>query len=431
MKITATTGRRVFAGAAAMLVVAGLLAACSSSKKSSSSPTTSGSTGSVGSSGTSAPSGAAPSGTPIKVGLIGGFTGPLASSVFAARPALEAWVSYVNDNGGINGHPVQMIVEDDQSNPGVSLTDVHTLISDHVVALFDISNFDSQWSSFVAQNQVPIIPANSTTIGTLTSSDFFTPGETIDALAPSVAQAVGKVGAKKLAVIYCAESPDCSQLTAPIKHAASALGVTVPYAAAISATAPSYTAPCLAAQQSGAQAVFVGDAVSVLMNVARDCARQGFNPVYIGVDGAVGPSFASATGWSNGMIAAQPNVPFFVNNTPATMTMYGAFNKYQPGFVSNPNFNELAVEGWAAGMLFELAAKDGQLGVGGAPTTAEVYSGLYSPALQGQTLDGLAPPLHFTQGKTNVNDCWFWMRTDHGQFTTPYGLTPVCNPAAA
>ena len=419
----------------AVLLAAGLLAACSSSSKSSSGTTNStASTGgttasSTGSStgGTTATSAAQATGTPLKIGMICGCTGPLASSVFAAHPAVEAWASYVNDHGGINGHPVQIIFEDDKSMPAVSVAAAHTLIADHVLAIFDISNFDTQWGSYVAQNKVPIIPTNSTTIGTLSSADFFTPGETIDALPPSVVQAAAKVGAKKFALLYCAESPDCTQLVTPIKQSASASGLQLAYTAQISFAAPNYTAACLGAKQAGAQAVFVGDAVSVLIHVAGDCNRQGFKPVFIGDDGAVSPSFASSPGWSNGMLAAQPNVPFDVKNTAATEAMYGAFAKYQPGFTSNPSFNELAVEGWAAGKLFEAAAKAGQLGVNGPPTTTELYNGFYSASLQGTTLDGLAPPLHFTQGKPNVNDCWFWQRTTNGQFTEPYGLTPVCS----
>jgi branched-chain amino acid transport system substrate-binding protein len=416
------------AAASALLLTAGLLGACSSSSKTASSSTTAASSSNTSPAGSS---GGKPSGTPLQIGVLGGFTGPLASSVYAARPAIEAWADYVNANGGINGHPVHLIVEDDQTNPSVSATDAHTLVSDHVLAIFDISNYDSQWGTFVAQSKVPIIPLNSTTVGTLTNPDFFTPGETIDALPAAVAAAAQKVGATKLAILYCAESPDCSELTAPIKQAGASKGVQTVYTSEISVSTPTYAAPCLAAQQAGAKAMFVGDAVSVLLKVAQDCLKQGYKPVLIGDDGAVAPSFASAPGWSNGMIAEQPNVPFFVNNTPATQTMNNAFDKYEPGFTKNVNYNELAVEAWAAGKLFEAAAKNGNLGAGGSATTDQLYNGFYSPAMQGDTLGGLSSPVHFTQGKPNTNDCWFWMRTDNGKFTTPYGLTPVCSSGAA
>ena len=68
--------------------------------------------------------------------------------------------------------------------------------------------------------------------------------------------------------------------------------------------------------------------------------------------------------------------------------MDSAINKYEPGTLENVNDNELAVEGWMAGEPFQAAVAAGHLGVGGAPTAAEVMKGLDS--LHGETLDGLA-----------------------------------------
>jgi len=368
----------------------------------------------------------AASGAPIKLGVIGGFTGPLAGSVYATPPAIHAWADYVNAHGGINGHKVDVIVEDDQTNPGVATTEINKLIEDHVITIFDESDFDSDFAGVVAQHHIPIIPTNSSTVASITNDNFFTAGPTIDSVPAAVAAAAKKVGATKLGLLYCAESPDCSQLVTPIRQAAQKVGISLVYETSISATAPNFTAPCLAAEQAGAKTLFIGDAVPVLESVARDCVTQGYKPTLIGDDGAVAPAFASTPGWSNGMIAVQPNLPFSVRSTPAAKTMYAAFNKYEPGFVKNQNFNELAVETWTAGLLFQAAAKAGKLGVHGAPTTTEVYNGLYSKAVNGTTLGGLVGPLHFTKGQITHNSCWFYMRTSHGKFTTPYGLKPDC-----
>jgi hypothetical protein len=51
--------------------------------------------------------------------------------------------------------------------------------------------------------------------------------------------------------------------------------------------------------------------------------------------------------------------------------------------------------------------------------------------IHNNTLGGISPALTFTQGaKTNLTDCWFLMRTSHGQYTTPYGLRTFCLPPA-
>jgi ABC-type branched-subunit amino acid transport system substrate-binding protein len=142
-----------------------------------------------------APAGAAAS--PIVVGLIGGFTGPLAASVYATPPAMKAWVSYVNAHGGISGRKVQLIIKDDQTNPETSQTDISQLIGDNPLVIFDESDFDSNWAAQVAAAHIPVIPTNSSTVGALESSNFFTAGPTIDTLPQAIAAAAKKIRASQ------------------------------------------------------------------------------------------------------------------------------------------------------------------------------------------------------------------------------------------
>jgi branched-chain amino acid transport system substrate-binding protein len=109
--------------------------------------------------------------------------------------------------------------------------------------------------------------------------------------------------------------------------------------------------------------------------------------------------------------------------------MNAAFQKYEPQLMSDPNYNDEVAESWVAGLLFEAAAKAGGVGAGGSsPTSQQLLKGLYS--LDGNTLGGMTVPLNLKQGIAHPVHCWFWMRTSHGQFTTPYGLTPECVPSA-
>ena len=108
--------------------------------------------------------GAAAKKAPIVIGDVCSCTGPEASSVAQTSPSLEAWAKYVTAHGGIQGHPVQLIVKDDGYNPTTSLADVQTLVTaDHVVALFDNSDVDSSWTSYVAAHDVPVIARVETT----------------------------------------------------------------------------------------------------------------------------------------------------------------------------------------------------------------------------------------------------------------------------
>ncbi|MBY3182004.1 ABC transporter substrate-binding protein [Rhizobium laguerreae] len=79
-------------------------------------------------------------GEPIKVGAVVGQTGPddFSSSADAAR----AYFNCVNENGGINGRPIEYLVEDDQWNPEVASQVATKLVKDEqVVALVGNGSF--------------------------------------------------------------------------------------------------------------------------------------------------------------------------------------------------------------------------------------------------------------------------------------------------
>lgn len=410
-----------------MVVAVALVAsACSSSKsKSSTSNSTASST-----SGTSGSTVAAGSNTdPIRVGYICSCTGPLASSIDVNKQAYQAWVDSVNAAGGINGHKIQLYVEDDAFNPSTSVSQIHALVQqDHVVAIASVSNVPNAWASYVQQAGVPIVGTDGAAYAMYSNPDFYYPGQTDDSLPASVVLGAKKVGGKKLAIVYCAESPACQELVGPEKQAAVQYGVPLVYSTAVSASAPSYTAQCLAAQQAGADVLFIADAVSVVESVANDCHKQGYTPWVLASDGAVGSAFNTQPGLSSKFLSMQPQIPFFVKNTPATQAMVAAFDKYQPGLTKNPNYNGEVVEAWTSGVALGTALQKGGLTPDTAPTSQMVLAGLNS--FSGETLGGLAPPLTWKAGVAHTTDCWFWMGTNNGQFTLPYGTAPECVPSS-
>ena len=84
--------------------------------------------------------GEAATGEPIAVGGIVGETGP--DDFSSAADAAGAYFDCVNANGGINGRPIQYIVEDDQWNPEVAAQAAARLVQDEgVVALVGGASF--------------------------------------------------------------------------------------------------------------------------------------------------------------------------------------------------------------------------------------------------------------------------------------------------
>jgi len=99
---------------------------------------------------TAATAATAASKAPLVIGDICSCTGPEASSVAQTTPTIEAWAKYVSAHGGIQGHPVTIIVKDDGYNPTTSLAAAQTLVgSDHVAAIIDNSDVDTSWGPYV------------------------------------------------------------------------------------------------------------------------------------------------------------------------------------------------------------------------------------------------------------------------------------------
>jgi branched-chain amino acid transport system substrate-binding protein len=369
-----------------------------------------------------APSGAATK-APIAIGYVCSCTSPQASSVVINRSAYEAYVDWTNAHGGIDGHQIKLYLADDSANPATSSADVHTFVTkDHVAAIVSLAGSPAAWQKYVDGLKIPIVGADGSADQFFTDPDFYFPGQTDDSLPAAVALAAKKVGSSNFGVMYCAEAASCQELVAPLEAIGPKYGVKLAYNTQISYSAPSYAAQCLAAQQAGVKALFIGDAVTVVQSVAKDCAAQGYNPTIIASDGAVGTQFTTTPGLENNLLAFEPQIPFNVTNTPATKEMVAAFKKYQPTLMSNPNYNGEVDEAWVSGLMLAKAVEDGN--PGNTVTSTEIQKGLHS--FSGETLGGMAPPLTFTAGKPNLVDCWFWMTTSNGKFTEKYGLKPAC-----
>ncbi len=73
--------------------------------------------------------------TEIKVGLTGPQSGPVAE-YDKIRKGVQAYINYINDNGGVNGRKIKLIAYDDQYQPAKALQSMQKLINqDKVFAL--------------------------------------------------------------------------------------------------------------------------------------------------------------------------------------------------------------------------------------------------------------------------------------------------------
>lgn len=88
--------------------------------------TTTGGTGTTG--GADTTGGAAPSGDPVVIGAIVSATGPNSALGAQERNVLEMMETEINNQGGILGRPLKLVIEDDKSDPKEAVTAANRLI---------------------------------------------------------------------------------------------------------------------------------------------------------------------------------------------------------------------------------------------------------------------------------------------------------------
>lgn len=318
-------------------------------------------------------------------------------------------------DGILAGHRVDLVALNDGGNPGTSLSDAQQLIDDHVVAIADMTTVDQAWASTVQSAGIPVVGVLTYNETFGSNPDFYPEAETNAAAVHAVVATARAAGAHSLANVYCDDAPVCQQSVPVFEQTGRQLGVAVTYDAAISATAPNYTAQCLAAEQQHVQAVFIGETADTTVAFAKSCAQQGYTPLYVTEGAGFGMNVATAPGLRDHLWSEFPSLPYFATDAVARQAV-SAIDRAYPGLVANASaFSEQDFMAWPSGVLLQQAIEAGGLTASRTPTAAEVVKGLRS--LHDDTLDGLAPPLtfHSDQGQGYQVSCWFTVRVQGGK----------------
>ncbi len=366
-------------------------------------------------------------GSPFKIGLICSCSGSQQANG-QAKEVAEAWEKWTNAHGGLNGHPVQVLLRDDGGSAARSAQIARELVeSDKVIAIAgEESLVDTAWQKYVEKINFPVVGGISFESPMFTSPVFYPSGASILAELYGLIGQVKSDGLTKLSAFYCAEAPECAQV-APLMGAIGGQvigGVQLVNSAAISAGAPSYVAQCLAAKNAGAQALAIYASPDIVRRIEQQCSDQGFKPRYIGINGVL-PYSAAATGKFEGAIVAQGNLPLGNTATPGGKDFEDALAKYAPDVAKNPSWNANPVQAWPGLQLFAKAAVAGKLTPSSMP--ADVQNALY--LLKGETLDGLSGPISFVKGKPTLSACPFLVEIHDKKWVTVNDNKPICVPA--
>jgi len=407
----ASSGRRA-AVIAVIGVLAAALAACSSGN---------GSTAT-----TTAPAAATHSaqlvacgkqGAPITIATVGTQSGPIAETEKDGPLAFKAWVAQVNAAGGINCHPVNYLIEDDQANPAQNLSLVKQMVEQqHVVAFvaMDAAETLEASESYLAGSGIPVIGGDPAWDFYYTQPNFFPQipmGAQNTAIAFGALSTYGKsVGKTKVGVLTCQEIAGCTNLYADAPATAKQFGLDLTWRIETPLTTTSYTSQCLAAKAAGVQMLFMAMTPAAEDTIAAACKQVGFDPSYSTFQNSTSPQMLTDPNL-NGLIVPIGTAPWFDTAQPGVAAFQSALKTYGDGLAPSG----VGMTGWVAAQLFAAAAKAVPAGV--TPTAALITEGMHQ--IKNDDLGGIAGPLTFPAGRNAPKlDCWWVVQFNGGKTTT-------------
>jgi branched-chain amino acid transport system substrate-binding protein len=420
-----TTGRTSSAGGTSTSGTSGSTGSTGTAGTGAGSSSTTGTTTS-GTSGTGVQGQTKASGLPITVGFVGSITGLYGTVFKPVLDGIQIHIADINSRGGVNGHPVKLIVADDGADPANYQSQLRTMVEqDHVVAF--VGNTDGATLSkaaiqYVESKSVPIIDGDDSNTLVGTSRMIFTfgaAGTQLNGAEFGVTRDLAGKG-QKIGYISCQEVQQCSDYATTFNGFASRAGLQPVYAGRASLTAPDFTQNCLQARNAGVQVLFIRMDTNSVKRIARDCSRQGFKPKYAMATSLTDASFPSNPALEGAVVGSQ-SFPFINSNTPEERRFQTAMRRNRPADQITPG----NAQGWIAASIFEKAAAS--IAPDATPSSALMLKGLYT--FKGERLGGQTQALTFVPGKPPAHankPCYFPMLLTGGKWTAPKGDAVSC-----
>jgi branched-chain amino acid transport system substrate-binding protein len=353
----------------------------------------------------------------VKIGQLGTFSGVLGAVSGVGPKVMGAWVAYTNAHGGLNGHPVDVIVADDQGDPSTAVTLARRLVENYKVLMM-AGNFQAfgfpQLETYMRSKNVPFI-------GDGVDPGWYTSPVAYSVVPPASDQIVKglqyfvNTGARKLGMLYCVEiSQLCGYLHDEVIK--SAVGKYVVQAYQVSLVAPSYTSQCLRLKQAGVEVLYLLMETAGAARAAKDCAAQGYTPKIELLSVAATAEMPQIAAL-NGTLIPAGIVPPTATGIPGLDKYREVLKTYAPT-VGDSGFSLYT---FACAEMVGLVGRN----LPDNPTPTDFLAGLWK--VKNETLGGLTVPLTYTKGAgAHAQPCAFIWGTQNGKWAAPLGIKPIC-----
>jgi branched-chain amino acid transport system substrate-binding protein len=403
--------------------------ACGSSK-STSSPTTA-------ASGSAQPA----SGTPITLGYVGDLTGVSSSAYVDGPGGAMARIDLQNAEGGIDGHPLKLIVEDTQSSPTTEVTAVQDLVSKGVFGIISSSSFSYagvKYEHSMGIPEIPVCPCGPNYVEQPYTNTFSYTGSASPTVFDGVvytntsdAQFLKDIGVTKLAGlgygISVASIDSIKEVFAAGKHIGGPTACYQNYSVPFGAV--DFTAAALQIKAAGCNGV-VGSFVDASdISLTQAVKNGGINAkqlYFTGYDNNVLTSAGARSAFQN--VYADTTGPNFTTPNPATKTMLSALQKYDRSYKGG--IPDLGL--WGSYITTDLMIHGLELS-GPNPTRAVFIKDLRND--NSYNAEGALPTTvsfhNFgTPAMLPQNQCAYYMQLKGSNFVV-YQNKPICGPPLA
>jgi branched-chain amino acid transport system substrate-binding protein len=369
------------------------------------------------------------SGSPLRVAVLADITGPVLSGEERAPAVLEAWVRHQNKEGGVAGHPVELVIEDTKGEPTAAAAAAEKVTNEKAVVAaisFD-ANAESVYAKKLVAAHIPVIGGmgfSPEIWGAL--PNWFSVTTNFPAVINSAMVLAKETGAKKASYVVCAEVATCEAIGGIAEGATGALGLEYGGTIKISAATPDYTAECLSLEEKGVEFAALGHSAEVDLRFAKDCRTQGYEGHFGMTSGSIEPEVMKQNDPGAPIDLALNAFPWYATEGPAV----GYRELMEAEGVSEDDWAD--PHGTAAYATMELfkATLEGDPTLPAKPTRQDIIAAY--GMVKNQTLEGLVPqPLTFTANKpAPLVSCYWFGKFDAGQFTGAGLEEPSCDPPA-
>jgi branched-chain amino acid transport system substrate-binding protein len=360
-------------------------------------------------------------GSTILLGTVGTFSGPSGSAWKPGVDGVQIWAKDVNRRGGLDGHPVKVLVADDGGDPARHLSLVKEFVENRKVFAFVYTVVSTSYSKavedYLIKKGIVVVGGDASAKLWETSKPYFPMGTTQSGALFSHMKAAKQLHPemKKIAVLTCREAQGCTEAATGWPEAGKKVGFETVYRAEVSIAQPDFTAECLGARNAGAELMFVAVDPNSVRRLGSSCGRQTYKPVYVLPSGVISSGQARDENLE-GALGVNLVMPWMSSATPGQKEWQAAVKRFNPSL----QLNITTPFGWVSGKMLE---KAGTGRIGANPSRAGLLAGLLT--FKGETLGGIAPPLTFTASRKN-SECWFTVNFKGGSWKEGEGGLAGC-----